>query len=150
MRETARKWLQKICDLLDLLVAILVLVGLVDTLVGYFLGFTGLFDWMVEPEQFLEFLENMFNLVVGIEFVKMLLKPGTENVIEVLVFLIGRHMIIGDNSAVDILLSVISVAILYVLRCFLQPVEGSQESSTWASLRARFQRTKRDDSEESE
>ncbi len=140
MRELARRCLQKICDLLELLVAILVLVGLLDALVGYFLGFTGIFHWIVDTEQFLTFLGNMFNVVVGIEFVKMLLKPSAENVIEVLTFLIGRHMIIGDNAAADIFLSVISVAILYLLRRFLQPAESRQteSSSTWGQLRERF------------
>ena len=151
MRETARKWIQRICELLELLVAVLVLVGLVDSMVGYFLGFTGIFQWIVNTGQFLVFLENMFNVVVGIEFVKMLLKPNGENVIEVLVFLIARHMIIGDNSAVDILLSVISVGVLYGLRWFLRTVEGAElgdRASGWNGFLAKFrQKPEKDDQE---
>ena len=59
-------------------------------------------------------------VMVGIEFIKMLCKPSAENVIEVLVFLIARHMIIGSNSALDILLSVVSVALLYGVRLVLR------------------------------
>ena len=77
----------------------------------------------------------MFNVLVGIEFVKILLKPNGENITEMLVFLIGRHMIIGDNSAVDILLSVISVGVLCGLRGFLRTVDVEEiepQSHTWA------------------
>lgn len=138
MWETARKWIQRICELLELLVAVLILVGLVDALAGYFLGVTGVFRQIANTEQFLTFLEDMFNVVVGIEFVKMLLRPNGENVIEVLVFLIGRHMIIGNNSAVDILLSVLSVGVLYGLRWFLRTVEGAEERNASGGLAAGF------------
>ena len=151
MRETIRKWIQRICELLELLVAVLVLIGIVDALVGYFLGFTGIYHRIVGTGQFLTFLENMFNVVVGIEFVKMLLKPNGENVIEVLVFLIGRHMIIGDNSAVDILLSVISVGVLYGLRWFLRTVDTEEiesQSHTWTGLLTKFRKKPEEDDRE--
>ncbi len=143
MREAIRKWIQRICDLLELLVAVLVLIGIADALVGYFLGFTGIYHWIVDTGQFLTFLENMFSVVVGIEFVKMLLKPNAENVIEVLVFLIGRHMIIGNNSAVDILLSVISVGILYGLGWFLRTMdtqETESQSNAGSGLLTKFRK----------
>lgn len=51
--------------------------------------------------------------MVGIEFIKMLLKPSAEYVIEVLVFLIACHLIIGENTVLGILVSVICVIMLY-------------------------------------
>ena len=62
----------------------------------------------------------MFSFIVGVEFIKMLCKPSAENVIEVLVFLVARHMILGNNSAVDILLSVLAVALLYGTRLLVR------------------------------
>ena len=70
-------------------------------------------------EEFLIFLEQIFNYVVGIEFIKLLCKPNTENTFEVLIFLVSRHMIIGHNSALDMFLSVASIAILCVIRRLL-------------------------------
>ena len=66
--------------------------------------------------EFLIFLEDMFSLVVGIEFIKMLCRPSADNVIEVLIFLTARHMIVGGSSSLDIFLSVLSVALLYGVR----------------------------------
>ena len=49
----------------------------------------------------------------------MLCKPNAENSFEVLIFLVSRHMIIGNTSALDMFLSVVSIAILCVLRRLL-------------------------------
>lgn len=120
MREKARNFIQKSCDVLELLVAVAVGVGLIVSLILYIPEGVALLTKSGDTSTFLLFLEDMFSVVVGIEFIKMLCKPSAENVIEVLVFLIARHMIIGSNSALDILLSVVSVALLYGVRLVLR------------------------------
>lgn len=120
MREKARNFIQKSCDVLELLVAVAVGVGLIVSLILYIPEGVALLTKSGDTSTFLVFLEDMFSVVVGIEFIKMLCKPSAENVIEVLVFLIARHMIIGSNSALDILLSVVSVALLYGVRLVLR------------------------------
>lgn len=120
MREKARNFIQKGCDVLELLVAVAVGVGLIVSLILYIPEGVALLTKSGDTSTFLVFLEDMFSVVVGIEFIKMLCKPSAENVIEVLVFLIARHMIIGSNSALDILLSVVSVALLYGVRLVLR------------------------------
>lgn len=59
-----------------------------------------------------EILENVLAIAVALEFLKMLLKPNTRTVIEVLIFLIARHMVILETTPQQDLLSVISIAIL--------------------------------------
>ena len=59
-----------------------------------------------------EILENVLAIAVALEFLKMLLKPNTRTVIEVLIFLIARHMIILETTPQQDLLSVISIAIV--------------------------------------
>ncbi len=120
MREKVRNFIQKCCDVLELLLAIAVGIGLIISLILYIPEGAALLTSSGDTSTFLLFLEDMFNIVVGIEFIKMLCKPSAENVIEVLVFLVARHMIIGSNSALDILLSVVSVALLYGVRLVLR------------------------------
>ena len=120
MREKARNFIQKSCDVLELLVAVAVGVGLIVSLILYIPEGVALLTKSGDTSTFLVFLEDMFSVVVGIEFIKMLCKHSAENDIEVLVFLIARHMIIGSNSALDILLSVVSVALLYGVRLVLR------------------------------
>ena len=124
MREKIRKIIDVSCDVLELLIAITVGVGLIGTAAGYLLTELGIANLIQDMAVFMSFLENMFYLVIGIEFIKMLLKPNAKNVIEVLVFLIVRHMIIGENSAWEILISVHCVVVLYGFSYFLHKRQG--------------------------
>ena len=119
MREKIRRIIDISCDILELLIAVTVGVGLIGTAAGYLLTELGIANLIQDMAVFMSFLENMFYLVIGIEFIKMLLKPNAKNVIEVLVFLIVRHMIIGENDAWEILISVHCVVVLYGFNYFL-------------------------------
>ena len=124
MGERFSRRLLKLCDIFEIIISILVGLGLVATLVTYIIpGMVVLFEPTTGTEHFLIYLEDIFNLVVGLEFMKMLCKPSSDNVIEVLVFLVSRHMIIGANGAVDIFLSVLSVSILFMLRRLLHIIK---------------------------
>ena len=116
MRCKILKTIQKVCDILELLVAVLVAAGLIYSLILYLPVGLELLLKSGNTAEFLIFLEDMFSLVVGIEFIKMLCRPSADNVIEVLIFLTARHMIVGGSSSLDIFLSVLSVALLYGVR----------------------------------
>ena len=120
MQEKIRKAFKKACDIIELCIALAVGLGLLISVILYIpMGVELLFS-SPDPAPFLVFLEDMFSFIVGVEFIKMLCKPSAENVIEVLVFLVARHMILGNNSAVDILLSVLAVALLYGTRLLVR------------------------------
>ena len=67
----------------------------------------------------MEYLDAAFNVVIGIEFLKMLCKPSSANIIEVLIFLIARHMIVQTTTPLEDLLSVVSIGILFFFRRFM-------------------------------
>ncbi len=129
MREKARKIIDKCCDAIELLIAAIVGVALLLTAGGYLLTQAGLMEIGQDTTGFLLFLENMFNLVIGIEFIKLLLKPSAEHVIEMLVFLIVRHVILGRPAAWEIALSVVCVVLLYGLNYYLhkKPRPGKKD-----------------------
>ena len=126
MQEKTRKAIQRACDIIDLCIALAVGLGLLVSIILYIPLGVELLTSSSDTAPFLLFLEDMFNFIVGVEFIKMLCKPSSENVIEVLVFLVARHMIIGTNSAVDILLSVLAVALLYGTRLLLRHFKQRQ------------------------
>lgn len=119
MREKIQKISNKVCDFLELIISIIVIIALIISAISYLPVIKDLFIKTGNSEEFLIFLEQIFNYVVGIEFIKLLCKPNTENTFEVLIFLVSRHMIIGHNSALDMFLSVVSIAILCVIRRLL-------------------------------
>jgi hypothetical protein len=119
MIERIQKIINRICEVLEYIIAAIVVLALVISAISYLPVIKDLFIKTGNSEEFLIFLEQIFNYVVGIEFIKLLCKPNTENTFEVLIFLVSRHMIIGNTSALDMFLSVASIAILCVIRRLL-------------------------------
>ena len=119
MDEKVRHVIQRVCDIIELCIAAAVGAGLAVSLLLFIPEAVGILTSSADASSFLLFLEELFSFIVGVEFIKMLLHPNAENVIEVLVFLVARHMIIESNSSLDLLLSVISVILLYGCRLVL-------------------------------
>ena len=62
------------------------------------------------------FLKRALDIVIGIEFIKMLAKHSPGSSLEVLLYAIARHMIVGHESAMENLLSVVAIALIFVVR----------------------------------
>ena len=65
------------------------------------------------------FLVTALELVIGIEFVKMLVKHTPSSVIEVLLFAIARKLIINNGSMIDALVGVVSILLLFAIKKYL-------------------------------
>lgn len=113
VKPTIRTVIKKVAEALEILMAVLICIGLIYSIIDYIPGAAALLASSPDPEVFLIFLEDLFNIVIGIEFIKMLITPNADSVIEVLIFVVARHMIIGSKDAMDLLLSVISLLLLY-------------------------------------
>ena len=67
-------------------------------------------------------------VLIGIEFFKMLCKPDVDTILEVVMFVIVRHMVVLDTSAVENLLTIIGMAIIFAIKKFLKtPREEDKE-----------------------
>ena len=64
------------------------------------------------------FLERALDIVIGIEFIKMLAKHSPGSSLEVLLYAIARHMVVGHESALENLLSVGAIALIFIVRKF--------------------------------
>ena len=80
-----------------------------------------------ETVAFLEFLDAVLGVVIGVEFLKMLCKPNTANIIEALIFVIARHMIVQTTTAGEDLVSVISICMLFLFRRFMLATKPDRE-----------------------
>ena len=65
------------------------------------------------------FFADAMTIVVGIEFVKMLMLHTPRAVTDVLLFAIARQLVVNHSSAVDTLLGVAAVALIFVIKKFL-------------------------------
>ena len=69
-------------------------------------------------------------LVIGIEFLQMLCRPNADNVMEILIFLVARHMIVGTTTTFEDFVSVISVSLLCVLRRYLHNLKIKEDKAS--------------------
>ena len=67
------------------------------------------------------YLHNILTLVVGLEFVRMLLDMTPANTLEVLIVAIARQVILSHNDPWSNVASVLCIAGLFAIRRFLIP-----------------------------
>ena len=67
------------------------------------------------------FLQNILTIVVGLEFVRMLIDMTPANTIEVLIVAIARQVILTHNNPWANLASIVCIAGLFATRHFLIP-----------------------------
>ena len=64
-------------------------------------------------------LHNLLGIVVGMEFVRMLIETTPANIIEVLVLAITRHVVLSHEDPLTNLVSIVCIAGLFAIRRFL-------------------------------
>lgn len=112
--------IQKTCKILELMVAVLVMIGIFLAFISFFKDGMIFMELLKDIDTFQHYLDNIFMIVIGIEFLQMLFRPSSDNVIEVLIFLVARHMIVVDTTPYEDFVSVISIAVLCVVRQYLR------------------------------
>ena len=70
-------------------------------------------------DSFVMVLDNAITLAIGAELIKMLCKHTPETIIEVLAFALARQLIVGHALPWENLVTVIAIALLFVVRRFL-------------------------------
>ncbi|MBD5105944.1 MAG: hypothetical protein HDT41_03030 [Lachnospiraceae bacterium] len=123
------KYIQKICEILELIVAVFVVIGILLSVFSFLKDFQIFRDVMNSTSAFKYYLDNIFVIVIGIEFLKMLCRPTSDNVMEILIFLVARHVTVDTTTTYENFVAVISVAILCIVRRYLHVMEKKDSSS---------------------
>ena len=116
-RTELRNRIIQASSLLEILLSGLVLIGLLFSAVPLIKWMPGLlFDG--NEVEIRTFLERSLDIVIGIEFIKMLAKHSPGSSLEVLLYAIARHLVVGHDSALENLLSVGAIALIFIVRKF--------------------------------
>lgn len=119
MRKVLTSRIGRIVNYIELLLAGIILIALLLGIVGLVLDM-GIFNGNpFEYENFSEFLANAFSLVIGIEFIKMLIKHTPGSVVEVLLFAIARGLIVEHAETWETLIGIVAIAIVFAIRKYL-------------------------------
>lgn len=73
----------------------------------------------VQAATFDVFLNHALNLVIGLEFIKMLVRRTTTALIEVLSYAIARQLVVYHTTSLELLIGVLAIAALFAIRKYL-------------------------------
>ena len=119
MKRFLREYVMKFADMFETVIGILLAVSIGISVI-YLIGDIRLIVTSnSDLENFNQYLGVAFNLVIGIEFIKMLCKHTPETVIEVLLFAIARKLIVEHTSTLENLIGIISIGVLFATRKYL-------------------------------
>lgn len=71
------------------------------------------------PDSFSLFLAASFNVIIGLEFLKMIIKQTPGSVVEVLLFAISRQLVIEHTTSFENLFGVLAIAVLFLVYRYL-------------------------------
>lgn len=114
------KILHYVVEIVEIIIAIITLCAM-----GYmlFLEVTNMFTvegYFTDPSHI---LHNILTIVIGLEFVSMLIDLTPANTLEVLTLAIARYVIIDHTNAVSNIVCVVCIAGLFAIKKFLIPKE---------------------------
>ena len=118
MHKKVETVIRKILHVLEFLIAVMTLIVLVGML-G--LEIYRMFTQADYFDSLNNFLHNILTIVVGLEFVRMLVDMTPANTLEVLIVAISRHVILSHDDPITILVCVLCIAGLFATRHFLIP-----------------------------
>ena len=118
MHKKTATWIHKILHTLEVIIAIITLVVLVGMLGMEIYRMFTVADYF---DTINTYLHNILTLVVGLEFVRMLLDMTPANTLEVLIVAIARQVILSHDNPWSNVASVLCIAGLFAIRRFLIP-----------------------------
>lgn len=105
--------LVKLMKIVEILIAIILMGAvLVSTLAMVVYGIDSM---SAHTFQLNDVLERALTIVVGIEFIKMLILHTPQSVIEVLMYAVARQIIISHDSALENLYGVLAVLLIFLI-----------------------------------
>lgn len=118
MNHKLERIIHKVLHILETVIAVMTLAVLI--------GMLGLevYKMFTVPDYFStveNYLHNILTLVVGLEFVRMLVDMTPANTIEVLIVAISRHVILSHDDPLSNIACILCIAGLFATRRFLIP-----------------------------
>lgn len=118
MKKYANAFLKSLTTALEFVIATILAAGIIIMMIQVLLSFSNLTNLSKYPN-YDDLLTVCFNLIIGVEMIRMLYLHTPMTVFEVLLFAIARQIIIDHSSPLNSLLGVVAIAILFATRKFL-------------------------------
>ena len=109
---------RRVLHVIERFIAVLTILGLISCLVAE------VYEALVNPEYLTDaghMLHNLLTIVVGLEFVRMLIDTTPTNILEVLTVAITRHVVLSHDDPWSNVACIACIAGLFAIRRLLVP-----------------------------
>ena len=119
MRKKLQDKMFELSYIIELLISLIVIVAVLIMAVKIVIDMCS-FTFLEEGiDSLVLVMDKAITLAIGAELIKMLCKHTPETIIEVLAFALARQLIVGHAKPWENLITVVAIAILFVVRRFL-------------------------------
>lgn len=118
MQQMIARFLKKVTEVLEFVISIILAIGIVllcFRMIGAMSNIPNLEVW----PNYDDLLETCFNLIIGVELIRMMYYHTPDTVFEVLLFAIARQIITDHSSIWGSLVGVTAIAVLFATRKYL-------------------------------
>ncbi len=119
LKEMLRRQVAFCASFIEIAISAVVLIAIVIAGFQVVREMIGLVGDPKAHESFTLFLGHAFNLIIGVEFIKMLCRHTPGSAIEVLLFAIARQMVVEHTSPIENLVGIVTIALIFAIRKFL-------------------------------
>lgn len=116
MKYKIQKKLYQYTVYFEIFIGFIIVAAILISMYNLFFGLRELFLDPMKEDSLQQFLGIAFNIIIGLEFLKMLCNSNLGTVVEVLLFAIARQMIVEHTTALENLIGVVSIALLFLIR----------------------------------
>lgn len=122
LKRRLRKNVARLSSYIEIFISILILIGIFVATINLGIELIGISkEALIAPEVTVpieQYLATGLELIVGVEFVKMISKHTVGSTIDVLLFAIARKLVVSHGSSMDLLLGILCIAILFVIKYY--------------------------------
>jgi hypothetical protein len=121
MKQYLRSKVSRMASYIEIFLSALILIGIlvfsVSMVKDLVIAVRSIADGSFEFD-FRNFIGLMMQIIIGVEFVKMLAKHTPESTVEVLMFVIARKIIVDDPLFNEIAIGVVSIGLLFIIKLY--------------------------------
>lgn len=117
MSKTAQT-IFRLSTIFECIISAIILIAIVMETITIVIDFQ-VFQLPLSTVKMTDILGSILWLVIGLEFIKMLMEHSHGAVLEVMLFAIARQIIVDHTSMLENLLGVTAIAVVFVVRKFL-------------------------------
>lgn len=118
MKSNIQNKLYRTASCFEIFIGICILIAIASSTVGLLVDLDFI-SMLKKPETIQSYLTTAMTIIIGVELVKMIFSYTIDTVIEVMMLTVARQMIVTHTSPVENLITILSVALLFVVRKFL-------------------------------